>query len=176
MNNLITLIIISGCLQACSSMKEDSMSKEEMKRIVYLSQDDLMCFSQLRQQLLTDSAVIGKQNIEVQPAIGRREWMTTNSYYLNRLDSVKYAILFSKLKGKLVDDIMINNKGDVIFRIKQNTERYWDSYNITYSHDIISADYQYPITKVFNMVDTVFVDSTINRNWRYISYKVLTGH
>lgn len=171
MKSTMFLVVTSICLQSCTSMSE-----QEMKQLVYLSPGDLTCFSQLRQQLLTDSAALRKQAIETEPAIFRREWMHTNSYYLNKIDSVKYAACFSKLKDKLADDIMVSNKGGVIFTIKRNTERHFNGYNNTYYHDIISADCEYPIKKGFAMIDEVYVDSMINKSWRYASYRALTGH
>ena len=83
---------------------------------------------------------------------------------------------FSKLKGKLVKNIHINSTGSVIFTIKDNVQMNSGAYNEAYIHVLVSSDFHWPLNTVFNDVDTVFVDSTINKDWKYTFYKALTGH
>jgi hypothetical protein len=162
-------------LQSCN-LTDKKVDIVEASKLVTLNSSDLETFSQLRQQLLSDSVAIKKQNDETTALVNRTSWMITNSYYLNQIDSTKYSILFLKLKGKLLDDIRINKFGSIIFTIKENTQMNTGNYNETYSHQLISTDYNYSIKTVFNNIDTVFVDSTINKDWKYTFYKALTGH
>ncbi len=162
-------------LQSCISSYEKIDIKEASK-LVHLDSSDLALFSQLRQQLIRDSSAIRKQNDETTAPPNRTSWMGTNSYYLNHIDSSSYATLFSKLKDKLVDKIYLSRNGKVIFTLKENVQMNVDDYNETYSHQLISADCNCPINTVFNHVDTVFVDSVVNKDWRYNFHKALTGH
>lgn len=168
---VIAIIFLESCI---STYKK--IDTKEASELVRLESNDLLVFSLLKRELITDSAAIRKQNDETTAPVNRTDWLNTNSYYLNQIDSSKYTLLFSKLKGKLINDIRINRNGSAIFTIKQNVQMNDDNYNETYSHQLVSGDCNCPIDKVFNHVDTVFVDSIINKDWRYTFYKVLTGH
>jgi hypothetical protein len=149
---------------------------EEAKRTVHLDSTYLTSFYELRQQLLKDTASIRKQNDGTTARGNRTNWMSTNSFYLNQIDSSRYTVLMSKLKGRMVDNILINRNGSTIFTIKENVQMNVGDYNETYTHQLVSGDCRCPIKTVFNNVDAVFVDSTINGHWKYTFYKVLTGH
>jgi hypothetical protein len=167
----ITFLLLQSC-----TFSYKKLDKKEASQLVRLESNDLSTFSQLKQELINDSSLIRKQNDETTAPPNRTNWLSTNSYYLNQIDSSKYALLFSKLKGKLVDDISLNKNGSVIFTIKQNVQMNDNDYNETYSHQLISRDCNCRISNVFNHVDTVFVDSIINKDWTYVFYKILTGH
>lgn len=163
MKSLQILVIAFVFLQSCISPYKN-IDIKEAKQLVQLNTNDLNYFSQLRQQLLNDSIAIRRLYETVAASSNRTEWMGTNSYYLNQIDSSRYKVLFSKLKGKLADDIRINSNGSVIFTIKENVQMNLNDYNETYSHQLVSADCNCPINTVFNNVDTIFVDSAINKD------------
>lgn len=175
MKTLQIIVIILILLQSCNSGYK-KIDIKAASQLVHLDSIDLSVFSQLKEELLNDSSAIRKQNDETKGSFNRTSWLTTNSYYLNQIDSLKYSAFFYKLKDKLVNLILVNRDGSAIFTIKQNTQMNDNNYNDTYSHQLVSGDCNCPIAEVFNQVDTVFVDSVINKKWRYTFLKVLTGH
>lgn len=98
--------------------------------------------------------------------------MRTNALYLNKIDSIKYTKLFSKLKVENLGDIMINSDGRTDFVIKKTTQLNNGDYNENYIHELIYINCDCPVNY---MADTVFLDSTINKEWKYIFYKTLSG-
>jgi hypothetical protein len=170
-------IIVVACIlfQSCIST-DDKIDIKKAKRLVYLDTNDLVAFSQLRQQMINDSIKIKEQNDETASPYKQSGWFTTNSYYLKQIDSPRYATLYEKLKGKLVDNIYMNRNGSTIFTIKANIQMHSDDYDESYEHQLIYTNCNCPIQEIFSNVDTVYVDSTITKKWKYRFFKALTGH
>ena len=169
------IIIAAGILfQSCISAYDKIDMKKAMQP-VHLDANDLMAFSQLRQQLISNSVKIKKQNETISRS-NQSDWFTTNSYYLKQIDSSKYATLYAKLNGKLVDNIYINRNGSTIFTIKANIQMHTDGYNESYEHQLVNIDCNCPIQGIVSNVDTVYIDSAINKEWEYRFFKALTGH
>ncbi len=165
MKSYHVLFIVFICLQSCCYPQIDI---REAKQIVHLDSVDLAYFSSFRQQLLNDSAAIREDYERLYPPY----WTTAASYSLNQIDSAKYGMFFLKLKGKIVDGIRMNMDGCVIFKIKSNTQMHYPEQHETYIHQLFSADCD---CSYLRYVDTLFVDSVINKDWRYVFYKDLTG-
>lgn len=125
--------------------------------------------------MLKDSSVIFREDRKINPQARSSEWITTNRYYLLKIDSARYASIYAKLNLRWADHILMNQHGGVIFRLKDNTRINDSRDNETFSHELVSANCQCPVTGVYNKVDSVFIDSAINKDWKYVFYKVLTG-
>jgi hypothetical protein len=168
---LMTLAITS---QSC--LESEKIDMEEARKLVYLDAEDLATFSELRSQLIKDSTAIRRDDERVNNFNHVVRWFTTNSYYLDQIDSLKYERLFDNLKGKMEDDILIDSSGVTIFTIKHRTQHYLHNYQQRYTHSLISTDCKYPLRSIIGGLDSVFIDSAINKDWRYVFHKALTGH
>lgn len=171
------LFIAFICFQSCYP----KIDIKKASQLVQLDSVDLACFSNFRQQLINDSVAIRrdfeKRNYSVEwenedEYDKLTKWVSTTSYHLNQIDSSKYKMFFSKLNGKIVDGIYMGKNGCVIFRIKENVQVHVKTYNEAYIHELVSTDCNYSSLKYG---DTIFVDSIINKDWRYVFYKALTG-
>jgi hypothetical protein len=172
---VLLVCCLFALLYSCANLYE-SIDKREARELVYLNANDLTSFSQLRQQLMHDTAQIRKLYEPLVAPANRTNWISTNSYYLYQIESLKYAVLIRKLKNKLVDEFAINDNGSVVFTLKERVQMHSGDYSETYKHQLITGDYKASADKLANHIDSVFVDSTINKDWRYVSYKSLTGH
>lgn len=175
MKKIIPALLILISLSACNFSNERE-AREEARNPVQLSPDDLAVFAALKQQLVHDSAAIRKQNDKTTAPPNRNNWLSTNSYYLNQINFEKYNRPYTKLAGKFVDDITLSRKGGVVFKLKETVRENFGNYNETYTHFLISRDCNCPPDKIYSIVDSVFVDSIIDKDWRYVSAKELTGH
>jgi hypothetical protein len=169
---IATFILLESC-----DWQYKKINITEAMKPVHLDSIDLAAFSQLKQQLIKDLPAIMKQN-EITNGSNHSQytWISTNLYYLNQLDSFKYSNIYSHLKRKPEENIHINKKGGIIFAIKRNVQLHKDTYNEAYEHLLISSDCNCPTETIYNNIDTVYIDSTINKEWKYISLKNLTGH
>jgi hypothetical protein len=154
----------------------DSFDVREAQKPVSLTPTDLETFLNLKEHLIQDLASIRIQYASVTTPNNRTKWMSTNSYYLYQIDSIKYASVLSKLQNKYKDDLKISDSGQVIFTLKDMTEMNTDDYNQSYTHLLISSDCNCPVNTFVSNVDTVYIDSTINARWKYVSFKALSGH
>ena len=142
----------------------------EAKNKVILNSNDLQTFGVLNQEFSKDS----KQISNLMNDNGK--WITTNSYYLNQIDSIKYTKLLKKITGKYIDDFKINDKGDVCFILKQSVNINSDNYNDSYVHQLINSECDYKKNFSSQNGDTIFSAFLINSKWRYVSRKFYTGH
>lgn len=168
-------LIILACvfLHSCG-FGDNKIDLEKAKQPVVLDSNNLAVFSSLHHQLMSDSLAI-LQQCQTSMAVNSRGWMTTNSYYLKQIDSSRYVALYDRLKGKFVDNIHIHRNGNTIFTIKSNVETHWDNYNESYIHKLVSVNSD-SIQTIYGDIDTVYIDSVVNKDWRYVFYKALTGH
>ncbi len=149
----------------------DVLNVYNPKETVNLSKEDLEAFELLKQELLNDLARIRK----VMPD-SDEEWVFTNSYYLNQVDSIKYTPLLKRLKGKYVDNFAVDESGNCGFILKEYVDRNASDYNHRYEQQLISIKCNCLDNFTTLNGDTIFVDSIVNNNWRYISRMYYTGH
>lgn len=169
MKKNILLIIALLFFQSCI---EERIDIKEASKIVHLTKSDLKTFSELRKQLIIDVVKIRKQKDS--STLHQTNRIYINTYYLNKIDSIKYTRFFLKLNGK-VGNIMINTSGGINFTLKETNQHRIANYTEKYLHQLVSVDCDCPPDSIFNNVDTVFLDSTINKEWKYTFCKVLTG-
>jgi len=170
----IVVLISTALIQSCYYTSPGDIKKASEK--VVLTKNDLVVFSGIRDKLGHDLPILKKQDSVINGRlIKSTTWIRTNSYYLNQVDSPGYHKLFSKLKCEWKDDFQINNPSQVIFTLKQYVQ-YTSSWTYSYTHELISANCNCPLEISPADGDTIYVDSVIDKNWRYRYYKMHGGH
>ena len=102
----------------------------------------------------------------------------TNIYYLNQIDSVRYSTILSRLKGKYENNFSISDSGgQVVFYLKTYVQKKCNDYDNTYQHQLVTENYPNPAINCKTCPDTtLFIDSAVNKNWRYVFEKYNSGH
>ncbi len=165
---LILIVLFQSCL-----FVDDTFDKDAAIAKINLDQRDIQNFNALKTRLIRDLPMIKK----VMQGISQQgKWIATNTYYLNQVDSVSYSKILSKLNGKYYDDLFISDSGQVIFILKNYVQRKSNDYNNTYQHQLVSAECNCPNVATSDNGDTVYVDSLINPDWKYVVRKYYSGH
>ncbi len=155
---------------ACIS---NSFDKKKAIEIVNLSKSDIELYKELYNRILKDSAQIRK--IMIPYGASNANYVTTNSFYLFKIDSISYSKITNELTRRNVfsDDIAIcNNDGMVIFRLKRMVELKTSDYNDAYIHELI---FNGQPKEYFYRFDKIVMDSVISDNIRYIFFTDKTG-
>ena len=140
---------------------------------VSLNTKELALYEELNKQVLSDLPMI--RAVSKEHSFHDTTFLSTNSYYLYKLHSIRYAPLIRDLvKRKIfLDDIMVSRDSIACYRIKDVLNE--DTLpHYTYSHIIV---YNAPLE--FELpwdIEEVLKDSTINQHWRYIYFKAQVGH
>ncbi len=159
---ILSLFVLVNCNQ-------NSFDAKKASELEYITQDDLNNFKILSCQIQDDIDTIRAMSISLITPKADTSFFLTNSYYLSKVDSVRYNTLIQKIKehNLFADYIEYNSLGIIKYRLKENTKN-----NISHIHELIYTDGK-PLT--FSQYD-IIVDSTINKTWRYIYYKASVGH
>lgn len=168
------LLIMSALFTVLTSCEFSSFNQADSDKLVTLTQEDIHLYNSLKNAILSDLIRIRKER---QPSNYNSDttYLSTNSYYLYVIDISKYEPIISKLKKRniYVDDINTRYDGMLEFRLKERTD------------DTDLPAFRYTHSLVFNSEDTyrpysgtseVLKDSAINKDWKYIYYKVQVGH
>ena len=145
------------------------------KRVV-LNLQDLQNFKLLAITMVQDLPKIQKQYESVTTPGNRTTWIQTNSYYLYQIDSIKYSILITALKGKLKDDFFISQSGEPQLVLKETVQMKCNTYNDLYTHLLVSDHKNEPDLVGLGHIQKIYVDSVIDLNWKYLYFKSHTGH
>jgi hypothetical protein len=165
------ILSLTFFLQSCLCT-DDTLDKGVAMSVVRLTKIDLQNFDSLKMQLIHDRSEIKRLTPQ-----GPENWVTTNTYYLNQIDSVRYSAILSRLKGKYENNFSINDSGQTVFYLKTYVQRKCSDYNDTYQHQLVSTNYIYPAITCRNCPDTtLFIDSIINKHWRYVFERFHSGH
>jgi len=130
----------------------------------------------LANALVQDLPKIQKQYENLTTPGNRTTWIQTNSYYLYQIDSIKYSILITALKGKLKDAFFISQSGETQFILKETVQMRCNTYNDSYTHLLASYHMNKPDLLAFGDIQEPYVDSAIDQNWKYLYFKSHTGH
>jgi hypothetical protein len=164
-------LFLTFFLQSCLCT-DDTLDKEVAMSTVRLTKIDLENFDSLKIQLIHDRSEIQRLTPH-----GSGNWVTTNTYYLNQIDSIRYSAILSRLKGKYENNFSISDSGQIIFYLKTYVQRKCNDYNDTYQHQLVSKNFMYPAITCKNCPDTtLFIDSIINKDWRYVFDRYHSGH
>jgi hypothetical protein len=165
-------LLLSICVLVLFSCSSNDFDYEEAVEFVNLTEDDLNLFSKLNEYVLEDIVVIRKEMKPLLPEGIDTVFLSTNPYYLNRLDSSKYFQIIHDLKEKDMFTGMINCSyyGTVKFELKEMTEMKWDDFNETYIHELVfdNSDLEKPRKHSI-------LDSVLRENVNYVFYNVQTG-
>jgi hypothetical protein len=159
----ISMILVQSCYNDFDEMKA--------KELVYLSEEDIKLYSEFDKMIKEDFHHIQK----LHTGYGNKNYVSTNSYYLFQIDSLKYATIIDKVKIRNIysNAISTTSHGMVVFRLKDMSNIKWDDYNDTHIHELIfdfdSSEYSYSNINVV-------VDSLIGTNIKYLYFTAKTGH
>lgn len=162
--------LITICLLVLVSCNRNTFDLIKARQIENISKDDLNTYKTLSLYIQDDMDTIKTMSMTLIAEGMDTTYLLTNSYYLSKIDSVKYTDLIKKLAGQGIfkDYIQYSNKKGIIkYRIKENTDN-----NIAYIHELIYTSGNY-----FNPTEyEVIIDSIISPTWRYLFYKANIGH
>src|SRR6185437_3838857 len=122
--------------------------------------------------LLKDTLELWRQNDSINHGLGPFTWMSTNSYYLFRLDSPGYSALLGRLRDKMVDNIKISHSGAIAFQLKHEVQRNCDGWDSAYVHNLIRYPGEHSDTIEY---DRCLLDSLISPGWHYTYVIYHTG-
>jgi hypothetical protein len=168
------LLIVLTLFSILSSCEFSTFSQADSDKLVTLTQEDINLYNNLKDEILSDLIRIRE---EMRPSNFNADttYLSTNSYYLYQIDKSKYEPIISKLKRKniFVDDINTRYDGMLEFRLKESIDQR-DLPHFRYTHSLVfnSEETYAP----YSGISEVLKDSTINKDWKYIYYKVQVGH
>ncbi len=169
------LFIVLSILTSLTSCEFSTFNQVSSDNLVLLSQEDLNLYSNLKNEILSDLPRIRKEMKPLNYA-SDTTYLSTNSYYLYQINKSKYEPIISRLKQKniYVDGINTSYNGTLEFRIKENTDQR-NLPHFSYIHSLVfnsGNGYNPPYSGTIE----VLKDSAINKDWRYVYYKVQVGH
>jgi hypothetical protein len=167
---IVAIIDIQLCL-----FENKRFDKKAALEIVSLSPSDLRSYAELQSKLKRDYKMIKKFNSTTnRNSFNTDTFANTNSYYLNKIDSVGYQTILVKLKGKYYDEFWISKSGHVVFQLKRVAQM-TDNYDTVYSHQLISSGCNLNCLPIYYTPVRVYKDSIINDNWKYSLSSGLSG-
>lgn len=166
--NTACYILLIFCLSCKNNFDEN-----RAKQIVNLSQSDIELYCDFNQMIIEDLPMIRKTMKPL--SSGDTILLSTNSYYLYQIDSLKYSKIIDELKKRKIftGNIETSPNGMIAFRLKEMSKINWDNNNATYIHDIV---FNYNNNEYIYSNMNILVDSLINNNIRYIYFTSTTGH
>lgn len=162
----LTLLCSCGCMN-------EHIDLEEANEQVALSPEDLQNFDRLRISMIQDISKIREIHKDLQPP---RKWISTNRYYLDKVNAVKYATLLTPLKNKMEDYLKISSSGDLEVVLKERVQHRYDDYNRTYTHLLVRIGGKDDPLDEYANIQQIYLDSAIVPNWRYVYFMSYTGH
>lgn len=158
-------------IQSCLCI-DAPFDKDAAMTTIKLNKTDLQNFDSLKIQLFHDIHDI--KRLTPNESV---KWVTTNTYYLYQIDSARYSTILSRLKGKYENNFSIGDSGQVVFYLKTYTQMKCNDYNNTYQHQLVTTNYRQPAISCTNCPDTtLYIDSVINQDWRYVFERYHSGH
>ncbi len=167
-------IIVSLFYTLTSCGEVPTFSQADSNKLVILAQEDMNLYTSLKNEILTDLVRIRKE-AQLSNSNPDTTYQSTDSYHLYQIDKGRYEPIISKLERKYiyVDDINTSYDGMIEFRLKEMTDqRDLPFFRYTYALVFNSEDSYTP----YSGLSEVLKDSAINKDWRYIYYKVQVGH